>query len=137
MLCQKCGAELPEEAVEAVHDLPGLICLTAGGWTCGDLSCVAGMPVLDSLNIYDGLESLKGIETLDKLEIIFLDSGAASDLSPLAGLPRLRRLEIYNTPLDDLSPLATLGSLEEIGLDRDYRAGALALLPEGVEWVGP
>jgi len=129
--------DAPEEAIDAVHDLPGLTCLTAGAWTCGGLSCVAGMPVLDSLNIYGGLDSFEGVETLDKLEMVYINDGGASDLSPFTGLPRLRRLELYGMPLDDLSPLAMLGSLEEIGLDPEQRAGALVLLPEGVEWVGP
>jgi len=129
--------DAPEEAIDAVHDLPGLVCLTAGEWTCGDLSCVVGMPVLDSLNIYGGLESFEGIETLTNLDIVFIDSSTASDLSLLAGLPKLRRLELYDMPLEDLSPLAALGSLEELGLDPDYQDAALGLFPEGVEWVGP
>jgi len=129
--------DAPEEVVNAVHGLPGLTCLTAGEWTCGDLRCVAGMPVLDSLNIYGGLDSFDGAETLTNLDIVYVNSGTASDLTPLAGLPKLRRLEIYDTPLGDLSPLSTLGSLEEIGLDPALRDEALTLLPEGVEWVGP
>lgn len=117
----------PEEAIDAVHDLPGLVCLTARVWTYGDLSCVVGMPVLDSLNIYGDLESFEGLETLTNLNIVYIDCGSASDLTSFSGLPALRQLEIYNTPLGDLSPLATLESLEEIRLDPALREEALGI----------
>jgi len=122
--------DAPEEALDAVHDLPGLTCLTAGDWTCGDLSCVAGMPALDSLNIYGGLDSFAGVETLPKLDIIFVTGEGELDLAPLAGLPKLRRLELYGMTFPDFSPLATLERLEELGLDPEQREAACAVLPE-------
>jgi len=120
----------PEEAIAAVHDLPGLVCLTAGEWTCGDLSCVVGMPVLDSLNIYGGLDSFAGVEALTNLDIIFVDGEGELDLAPLAGLPKLRHLELYGMTFPDFSPLATLERLEELGLDPEQKAAACAVLPE-------
>lgn len=125
--------DAPEEAIDAVHDLPGLTCLTAGHWTCGDLSCVAGMPALESLNIYGDLESFDGIETLHKLESVFVDCSPAADLTPLAGLPELERVELYGLPIEDFSPLSTLEHLKVLGVDPEQEEMARAVLPEGAE----
>jgi len=129
--------DAPEEALDAVHDLPRLTCLTAGDWTCGDLSCVVGMPVLDSLNIYGGLDSFAGVEALTDLDIIFVTGEGEMDLAPLAGLPKLRHLELYGMSFQDFSPLSTLERLEELGLDPEQEAAARAALPELAEFFIP
>ncbi len=109
--------DAPEEAVAAAYDLPGLTCLTAGDWTCGDLGAVAGMTELEGLHIYGGLDSFAGAETLKDLETLFVSGSGPTDLTPLAALPKLRYVELHGMPLEDLSPLAALKSLEEVRLD--------------------
>lgn len=125
--------DAPEKAVAAARDLPGLICLTAGDWGLGDLSALAGMTGLESLNIYGGLDSLAGAETLTGLEIVYLSDSAVTDLTPLADLPRLRRLELHRVEVADLSPLSAMESLEEVGVDPEQEAAARTALPAGAE----
>jgi len=127
--------DAPEEAVGAVRDLPVFICLTAGGWNGGDLSCAAGMTGLESLNIYGGLDSFAGAETLTGLEIVYVSDSAAADLTPLAGLPELEHVELYRMPIEDFSPLSTLEHLKELGVDPEQEDAARAALPEGVELI--
>jgi len=129
--------DAPETAVAAVHDLPNLICITAGNWQGGDLSSVAGMTELESLNVYDGLESFAGAETLAGLEILYVTGDGPTDIAPLTGLPKLRRVELYGMPIEDFSPLSSLESLEELGLNPELEEAAYPALPEGVELIVP
>ncbi len=117
----------------AVRELPGFLCLTAGDWNSGDLQCVAGMTGLESLNIYGGLDSFAGAETLTGLKIVFVNGSAAADLTPLAGLPELEHVELYGMPIEDFSPLSTLKNLRELGVDPEREDAARAALPEGAE----
>ncbi len=125
--------DAPEEAVTAVRELPGFLCLTAGDWNSGDLQCVAGMTGLESLNIYGGLDSFAGAETLTGLKIVFVNGSAAADLTPLAGLPELEHVELYGMPIEDFSPLSTLKNLRELGVDPEREDAARAALPDGAE----
>lgn len=127
--------DAPEEAVAAVHDLPGSLCLTAGDWNGGDLSWVAGMTGLESLNIYGGLDSFAGAETLTGLKIVFVNGSAAADLTPLAGLPELEHVELYGLPIEDFSPLSALEHLKVLGVDPEREEMARAALPEGAELI--
>lgn len=79
------------------------------------------------------IESLAGIDTvLPDLESLHIDDGAVSDLTPLAGCTRLRRLSLCGGgAVTDVGPLAGLGSLRTLKLEyqnvRDLRP--LAGLP--------
>ena len=46
---------------------------------------------------------------------VYLDGTPISDLSPLAGMPNLRRLVVSGTRVSDLSPLAKLRRLRVLG----------------------
>lgn len=127
--------DAPEAAVEAVHGLPRLTCLTAGNWNGGDLACAAGITALDNLSIYGGLESFAGAEALTNLDAIYVSGGGTLDLAPLAGLPKLRRLELYGIDVRDFSPLSGLESLRELGVDPALEEAARSALPEGAELI--
>jgi Leucine-rich repeat (LRR) protein len=49
-----------------------------------------------------------------------LDRTPVVDLSPLAGLPGLRTLELSDTRVTDLSPLAGLTGLRRLWLDHTH-----------------
>jgi Leucine-rich repeat (LRR) protein len=50
------------------------------------------------------------------LEILLLGGTMVSDLSPLAGLPRLHTLGLESTEVRDLGPLIGIGTLERLNL---------------------
>ena len=60
----------------------------------GDLDPVADTLTELRMSMVPGLRSLDGIETAPRLERLALSSGAITDLSPLAGLPNLREVDI-------------------------------------------
>jgi len=123
----------PEEAAAAARSLPNLTHLTAGDWNGGDLSSLAGMTGLEYLAIYGKLESFAGAETLTGLKEIFVTDSAAAELTPLSDLPELERIELHRMPIEDFSPLSTLGNLKELGVDPEMQDAARAALPEGAE----
>ncbi len=84
----------------------------------------ADLPALRTLDADGaGISSLAGLEAALWLESLSLGGnapaagGAPLDLSPLAGLTRLRTLLLSGTAVRDLSPLAGLSSLEQLWLD--------------------
>jgi len=114
---------------------------TEGDFDCADLAGVT------SLDVYEGAETLVGVQHLRNLErlrigyrsdpengiddleplrhlttLVELDLSYqnVSDLEPLSGLENLRELELHSnaTPLDDLTPLESLGSLIDLDLGR-------------------
>ena len=60
--------------------------------------------------------SNQGIGRKDDQGRLDLDNTQVSDLSPLAALHQLEVLELNNTPVSDLSPLAALHQLERLEL---------------------
>lgn len=134
-LCTRVFIGDPE--VEA--ELRQAIDKSEGDFNCEDLAEVR------SLNIYDQVETLVGVQHLRNLEslrvllgadpedgiddleplrhltaltVLMLPSNNLSDLEPLSALENLRRLSLDGTatPLDDLTPLESLGSLVELDL---------------------
>lgn len=61
-----------------------------------------------------GVESLEGMQHFINLEEFQITYGQIIDLSPLAGLTKLKRLMLWDQQIDDLSPLANLTNLERI-----------------------
>lgn len=51
-----------------------------------------------------------------EIRLLDLSNTPISDLSPLASLPRLQSLMLYDTPVSDVAPLASLTELESIYL---------------------
>ncbi len=58
---------------------------------------------------------LAPLSQLTGLEVVKLN-GLVRDLTPLASLPKLRELDIQNTPLEDLTPLHAIASLRKLTL---------------------
>lgn len=58
-----------------------------------------------------GIHSLKGIESLSKLQRLNLNSNSINDINPLAGLIQLTILDLSSNSISDLSPLAGLTQL--------------------------
>ena len=58
------------------------------------------------------LRELVGIDFVDDVVMVFLGHGSkVTDVTPLAGLKKLERLDLYQSPVSDLSPLAGLTNL--------------------------
>jgi len=62
------------------------------------------------------LNNLAGFDRLQNLDHLNIRAAPVSDLSPLAGLPRLRKLGAATTAISDVAPLSTISSLEEIDI---------------------
>ena len=124
----------PMEAAAAIRGLPRLNCLTAGDWRGGGLEALEGMAGLEYLSLYGGLDSFSGVEALTGLKNLYVSDGPG-DLSPLAGLSHLERLELYGAPIQDFSPLAQLAGLRELGVDAELAGAARSALPDGVELI--
>jgi Leucine-rich repeat (LRR) protein len=55
---------------------------------------------------------LDGIEVLVNLKVVNIDRSGVSDLTPLAGLPRLKRIDASSTEITSLDAIAALPELE-------------------------
>ena len=62
------------------------------------------------ISISEFLAAVKNIKRLD------LENTSVSDLTPIAELTRLKRLDLNNTSVTDLTPLAGLTALEWVNL---------------------
>jgi internalin A len=74
---------------------------------------------ITSLSVYDPISDFTGLECLTSVSWLTVDHAALTDLSPFAALPRLTRLDARCNPLADLSSVATLINLTELGLGQD------------------
>lgn len=69
---------------------------------------------------------LDEIARMPALETLYLQRVTATDLRPLAALPRLRRLIVKDaTRVDDLDWVAGLAAIESLGLENLKRVGSL------------
>ena len=83
-----------------------------------DLSPLAEVTELQELWLQGAqVEDVTPLAGLAKLETLYLDRNQAlTDLKPLANLPALRKLSLYEMRAVDLAPLASLPKLEELNL---------------------
>ena len=65
---------------------------------------------------YKEVEDLQGLQFATNLETLQLATLSTSDLSPLAGLEKLRWFGAYNTPISDLSSLTRFPGLTGVSL---------------------
>jgi Leucine-rich repeat (LRR) protein len=63
-----------------------------------------------------GIANIDGIENLESLRFLNLNSNNISDLSPLENLSDLRKLYLRYNEIDDISPLGLLNNLTDLGL---------------------
>ena len=67
------------------------------------------------------IKSLKGLELATNLERLELHNSPIDDLTPLANLKKLREITIWDSKLNDLTPLAGLIQLEFLAI-QNFRA---------------
>jgi len=67
------------------------------------------------------IQQLDGIQILENLEIINIDRSIVSDLSPLAGMPKLKRIDLSSTYVEALDDIAALPNLEVLVLNTASR----------------
>ena len=116
------GIGISGNPVSDVSPLAGLISLERiDAWRTpiSDFSPLASVRRLQWIEFGDdrsisALPSLKGLKSLKRLEI---NNCNISDISGLAELTQLERLELVNNQISDISPLANLKSLEHLNLD--------------------
>lgn len=85
-----------------------------------DLSYLSNYPTLNKLSLRHGKLSNSNIASVGKLSNLtnlqIFDCGA-TDFSFLSSLNNLKVLEIYNSPIADLTPIQQLADLEALSLD--------------------
>lgn len=90
-------------------DLPALETLYLTGNRLGALGNVSGLPLLDYLLLSDNeLESLSGIERLSALTSLNVSRNPLTSLGGVESLTKLQLLELADTQVSDLTPLAGL-----------------------------
>lgn len=112
----------------AIQVATGAVRMTEAGESVGDVTCDAVL-ALRALDVRTGVTSLRGIGLLANLERLSVGERfdyykldrdppplPAAALGGLAELPRLRSLSLG--PVADLAPVAALGALEELNVDR-------------------
>ena len=81
---------------------------------------IADMATLDALYaIKENIRNLTGLEHAINLTELGLGDNFISDISPLAGLTRLRLLDLRDNLISNISPLARLTNLTELGLGKN------------------
>jgi internalin A len=97
----------------------GLKELFLGRGQIRDISPLAGLVQLESLrasmNPFSDLTPLAEMNKMDRLD---LGLTRVKDLTPLSGLTSLTELQLDDTPVEDVSPLAKLTKLERLSLQR-------------------
>ena len=108
--------------INPIKGLNNLVQLNLSFHQIGDLSPLENLTQLESLTMV-GREALTNIEPLRHLtNLTFLKlrfnfkNTHVSDISPLAGMTKLRVLEIFESNLTDISPLENLIGLETLHL---------------------
>ena len=81
-----------------------------------DLSSVSGLSELEVLwlDADDRLVDLEPLRPLRQLREITIDGGAASDLTPIRGMGRLRAAAFRRMPIQTIEPIAGLPCLREL-----------------------
>ena len=85
--------------------------------TISDLSALAGLTILNSLNLSkNDISDISPLAGLTRLRSLYLSTNAISDISPLSGLIQLSILDISANSISDISPLAELTELNTLFL---------------------
>ena len=127
---EDCGNSCDLAAVARLRRLISLR-VDAGTGRPRNADAIAGMTRLRrlSLSSWRGLGDLSLVAPLTRLEGLEATMTDATDLSPLAGLQRLRWLSLsYSGRLKDLTPLLKLKGLTSLSLTRCERITSLATL---------
>ena len=83
----------------------------------GSVITVAEMATLTTLSTSDrDIKDLTGMEHAVNLEEMWIEDAHVSNLAPLAGLTKLRKLDTIKTDISDISPLSELTNLTRLNL---------------------
>ncbi|MGM0490468.1 MAG: leucine-rich repeat domain-containing protein [Planctomycetota bacterium] len=86
------------------------------------LTNLTGLSVNDSYGGNNPVKVLPSLANQTKLESVRLIGSPITDLSPFAGLPNLKKLQVsYSIHIKDLSPLVGATKLEELSLSKPRR----------------
>lgn len=116
--CAHLDLDLNLQVLEGIPSWPRAeqVHLSEHGSPLRDLRRLPEMPVIKEMELdAAALDGIGRYPTLEKLKL----AGVFEDLSPLAGLPRLRELTLRGERFEDLSPLARLPELRLLILERD------------------
>ena len=83
------------------------------------------------------LRELVGIDFVDDVVMVFLDHGGKiTDVTPLAGLKNLERLDLCQSPVSDLTPLAGMKNLQSLWLSESQVSDLTPLAGlKNLEWL--
>ena len=98
--------------LSVIANLENLESLQMAGVVIDDLSPLANLNLLISLTLYNGDQplDLSPLAGLIKLRYLDLEGNEISDVTPLAGLTGLERLYLIDNPISDFSSLAEVRS---------------------------
>lgn len=115
----RAGVELESLDPCALPLLTGLHHLYVGRGSITDLTPIKGLTKLEglrlSMNPVSDISALAGMLQMDRLD---LGRTQVRDLSPLKKMSKLTELMLDDTPVQDLSPLAGATSLERLSIKR-------------------
>ncbi|HWO07911.1 MAG TPA: leucine-rich repeat domain-containing protein [Polyangiaceae bacterium] len=115
----RAGVELESLDPCALPLLTGLHHLYVGRGSITDLTPIKGLTKLEglrlSMNPVSDISALAGMLQMDRLD---LGRTQVRDLSPLKKMSKLTELMLDDTPVEDLSPLAGATSLERLSIKR-------------------
>ncbi len=115
----------PPQAVSALAGCAGVRTLTLGGYWHADLTALPALPNLTSLYLYNRPPSLEGIQKQSGLLLLSLCNQEVEDLAPVAALPSLQVLEVFNVPVPGYAPLLDAPSLTRVRVDTEATRTAL------------
>jgi hypothetical protein len=98
---------------------------------------IGDIPNLKYLTVREtNLRDLSGIEGIKTLQQLDLNETQVSDLMPLAGLPNLRLIYLHDTWVEDVGLLTTLPSLERLDIGKTQIASLEPLTRiENLRWL--
>lgn len=123
--------------VEDASSVGGLVGLRELRWEGGPLPSLERLTNLEVLHIGHAAEDHEWLRQLPRLRDLDLRFASLTDVSPLAGLAHLERLNLFGTTVEDVTPLARLRSLTHVHLPKS--ATGIDVLREALpdcEFVG-
>jgi internalin A len=115
----RSGAEIESLDPCVLPQLTNLRHLYVGRGSITDLTPIKGLTKLEglrlSMNPIADISALAGMLSMDRLD---LGRTQVRDLSPLKKMSKLTELMLDDTPVDNLTPLAGLSSLERLSIKR-------------------
>ncbi len=133
-----CGDSLVSDASAITHEEDGFFAagrrVERGRFA--DMSWFNGQEITELAVVYTGVTDLTGIRSLEKLTYLDLSGNDVADLGALKELPELRVLKILDMPAGtDLSVLAGSPKLARVIISYEMRDRAEPLVEAGIEVI--